>query len=187
MQVSQVLMESGDLHIERICQGAAGTGAQPIEACFQCHKCSSGCPVAGEADYTPSQAVRLLQYGMEDLLLKGRIIWLCTGCETCGARCPNGINMGRVIDGLKEMARTNNGKGVPELLFHHQFLASVRTYGRVHEAGMMVRYKLKSGQLFTDLKLGLNLLKRGKLKLLPSRIKSNNQVRLIFDNSSLPG
>lgn len=179
----QVPMESGELHIDRVCNEAVGASDQPLGACFQCHKCSSGCPVAGKADYTPSQVVRLLQYGMEELLLKSRVIWLCTGCETCGARCPNGINMGRVIDGLKELAWVNNGKGVPELLFHHQFLASVRAYGRVHEAGMMVRYKLKSGQLFTDLKLGLTLLKRGKLSILPSKIKNKTQVRLMFTNS----
>lgn len=179
----QVPTENGVLRIERNCYGAVGTSNQPLGACFQCHKCSSGCPVAGEADYTPSQVVCLLQYGMEELLLKSRVIWLCTGCETCGTRCPNGINIGRVIDGLKEIARVKNGQRVPELLFHHQFLASVRAYGRVHEAGMMLRYKLKSGQLFTDLKLGLSLFKRGKLSLWPSRVKNNTQIRRIFANS----
>lgn len=180
----QVLIDTGMLQIETsFFEEVARQSGQPLGACFQCQKCSSGCPVADYTDYTPAQVIRLLQYGLKGLLLKSRVIWLCSGCETCGARCPNGISAGRVMDALKEMVHPGNGKGIPELLFHRQFLKSVRAHGRVHEAGMMARYKLKSGQLFTDLKLGLALFKKGKLNFFPSRVKNMSQVRRIFNNA----
>ena len=128
----QVSIENGELHVYRINSPNDGSpGGQPLGACFQCHKCTSGCPVAEIADFTPAQVVRLWQYGMEELLLQSQIIWLCAGCETCGARCPNGINVGRLIDGLREMALAKSSPGTPERLFHNQFLASVQI-GRAH-------------------------------------------------------
>ena len=162
----------------------AGKSGQPVSLCFQCERCTSGCPVTDYADYTSSQVIRLLLYGQKNTLLKSRILWLCSGCETCGTRCPNGISAGRVIGALKEMAAAggNHGGKNSALIFHREFLGSVRANGRVHEGGMMVRYKLKSGRLFSDLKLGLAMFRKGKLAVLPARIKDRNRVRRIFEN-----
>jgi len=178
-----IMTENGALQIKpSYLKEVAQKCGQPLENCFQCRKCSSGCPVANYTDYTPAQIIRFLQYGYKDMLLKSRAIWLCTGCETCGSRCPNGISISRVKDALKEMAGQEKGKGTPAMIFHRQFLDSVRSYGRVHEASMMARYKLKSGQLFTDLKLGLALMKKGKLNLIPSRVKNKSLIKQIFNN-----
>lgn len=163
----------------------AEKSSQPLSLCFQCQRCASGCPVSDYTDYTSGQVIRLLQYGLKEVLLNSRAIWLCSGCETCGTRCPNGISVGRVIDAMKEIAAAG---GVSDnknrsLIFHREFLSSVRANGRVHEGGMMVRYKLKSGQLFSDLKLGLAMFRKGKLTLLPSAIKDKSPVRQIFENA----
>lgn len=157
---------------------------QPVNLCFQCQKCVSGCPISEFTDLNSAQIVRLLQYGLKGTLLNSRAIWLCSGCETCGTRCPNGISVGRIMDSLKEMALTEkrNGGTGSTALFHREFLNSVRAYGRVHEAGMLMRYKLKSGQLFSDIKLGLSMFRKGKLDLFPSGIRNKAQVRVIFEN-----
>lgn len=183
-----VLLDSGVFYTGSFIGRVAKKSSQPLSLCFQCQKCSSGCPVSDYTDFTASQVVRLLQYGQKDVLLESRAIWLCSGCETCGARCPNGISVGRVMDALKEMAVTGRREGKLKnvMLFHREFLDSVTANGRVHEAAMLIRYKLKSGQLFSDIKLGLSMFRKGKLKLMPTRVRDKSQVRRIFEISEKP-
>jgi hypothetical protein len=64
--------------------------------------------------------------------------------------------------------------------FHKSFLRSVRRWGRTYEAGMLGAYKMRSGDLFGDLKLGLAMMKRGKLRLLPRRIRRRREVKKMF-------
>jgi heterodisulfide reductase subunit C len=59
-----------------------------ITDCYQCGKCSAGCPVAFAMDKTPRQIIRLLQLGFLEEALKSRTIWLCATCQTCSTRCP---------------------------------------------------------------------------------------------------
>jgi len=153
---------------------------QKVALCFQCQKCSSGCPVAAYADLHPSQLLRLVQFGLRDQALASRFLWLCSSCETCGARCPNGIRTAAVVDALREMAVDPRAPERNTRLFHQAFLDSVRRYGRVHELGMLTRYKLRSGSLFQDLDVGRHMFFKGKLKLMPHRVHDVGAVREIF-------
>lgn len=176
-------MESATLRIGNgLLEEVKERSGQPVQLCYQCQKCAAGCPVSTYSDFHPNQIIRLLQYGMKETVLKSHLIWLCPGCETCGARCPNGISVGRVMDALREMAVREgvDGKGKNIFLFHREFLNSVRAKGRVDETLMLTRYKIKSGQLFSDLKLGLAMFRKGKLPLFPAGIKEKEQVRRIF-------
>lgn len=158
---------------------------QPVQLCYQCQKCAAGCPVSESSDLHSNQVIRLLQYGFKEMALKSYAIWLCSGCETCGARCPNGISVGRVMDALREMAVEEGveGRGRRIFLFHREFLNSVRSKGRVNETFMLAHYKIKSGQPFRDLKLGLAMLRKGKLALFPAGVKDKGRVRQIFRNA----
>lgn len=155
---------------------------QPVQLCYQCQKCAAGCPISSFSDFHSNQIIRLLQYGLKETVLNSQAIWLCSGCETCGARCPNGISVGRVMDALREMAVAEGvaGKGGRILLFHREFLNSVRASGRVNETMLLARYKIKSGQLFSDLKLGLAMFRKGKLALFPAGIRRKGEVQRIF-------
>lgn len=157
---------------------------QPVQLCYQCQKCAAGCPISGYSDYHSNQIIRALQYGFKEMVLKSHAIWLCTGCETCGARCPNGINMGQVMDALREMATEErlDGFSISIFLFHREFLNSVRAKGRVNETLMLAHYKIKSGQLFSDLKLGLAMFRKGKLTLFPGGVKNKGEIQRIFSN-----
>ena len=73
--------------------------------CYQCKKCTSGCPVARYADMHPAMIMRAVQLGQYDMIFDDRFIWLCTGCETCTTRCPQGIDIATIMDELKIMAR----------------------------------------------------------------------------------
>ncbi|NLE99428.1 MAG: (Fe-S)-binding protein [Anaerolineales bacterium] len=78
---------------------------QPIELCYHCHKCTAGCPVAFVMEYGPDRILRLIQSGQMERLLVSRDLWLCLGCEMCGAHCPNEIDIAQVMITLREMAR----------------------------------------------------------------------------------
>ncbi|TYO94911.1 4Fe-4S dicluster domain-containing protein [Desulfallas thermosapovorans] len=158
---------------------------QPIELCYQCQKCASGCIATGFADYYPNEIIRLVQLGQKERVLNSSSIWICSSCETCGARCPNGINTAEVMDALKEMAIAAGMVKEKNInLFHNTFLNSVRSHGRVHETSMMVIYKIKSGDLFSDMDVGLEMFRKGKLPLFPHRIKARGKIKDIFNKTA---
>jgi len=181
----QLLDKSGALtldadFLERVKQASG----QPLDLCYQCEKCSSGCPAAEFMDLHPNQIVRYIQYGASDLVLRSEGIWLCSSCETCGARCPNGINMAEVMDVCREMALSAGvARAKRIVLFHRIFLDTVKNQGRMHELLLIGKYKLMSGQLLNDLLVGAKMFIKGKLAILPPRLRGREQVRQIFSRT----
>lgn len=76
---------------------------QNLLACYQCGKCSAGCPAVSQMDILPNQIIRYAQLGLKDDLLKSKAIWICASCMTCNARCPKGINIAEVIEALRQI------------------------------------------------------------------------------------
>jgi len=76
---------------------------QNLLACYQCGKCSAGCPVVSQMDILPNQIIRLAQLGLREDLLKSKAIWVCASCMTCNVRCPKGINIAEVIEALRQL------------------------------------------------------------------------------------
>jgi heterodisulfide reductase subunit C len=77
-------------------------------ACNQCGKCSAGCPIAFDFDLLPSQVIRLVQLGVEEVL-ESQAIWTCAACLTCVARCPKGIDLPRIMEALRLIAMQRGG------------------------------------------------------------------------------
>ncbi len=156
-----------------------------VQDCYQCQKCSAGCPVAFAMDYRPNQIMQMISLGMKEKLLASKTIWVCASCYTCTTRCPNDIDIAGVMDWLRQQTMK---AGVPPAekevaLFHAAFLDSIRRHGRIHELGLMARYKMKTGKLFEDFKLGWKMFTKGKLRLLPSGIKRKREISGIFHGS----
>ncbi len=76
---------------------------QNLLACYQCGKCSAGCPAVSEMDILPNQIIRYAQLGFKDELLQSKSIWICASCFTCNARCPKGINVAEVIEAIRQI------------------------------------------------------------------------------------
>jgi len=153
-----------------------------VSACFQCHKCSTGCPVGPDMDFLPSQIMRLVHLGAEKEVLASRSIWLCASCEACTTRCPMAIDIAGVMDALRIMA-IDRRTVLPDAhgkQFHRSFLGSVRRHGRVYEIGMMTTYKLRTFDLFSDVDKVPQMLAQGKLSLLPNRSGNMKQLRETF-------
>ncbi len=155
---------------------------QPVNRCYQCKKCSAGCPVGPVADLHTNEVIRLVQMGDTERLLNSNRLWLCLSCKTCQARCPNGIDTSAVIDVLKAMvfkqSRTPAERRIPE--FYKSFLDTVNMTGRLYELGMIGLYKMRTKTYTEDIGLGIEMLKRGKLKFLPEKVKHLDQVKAIF-------
>ena len=151
--------------------------------CYQCGKCSAGCPMAFESDLRPHQVMRRVTSGPRERALQDESIWLCLTCETCSARCPNGCDPAGVIDALREIAIESGMAVMPRTVraFHKSFLEQIRANGRLHEVGLVVGYKLRSGALMNDVTNAPGLLFRGKLGVMPDRINGVAEVRRIFD------
>ena len=156
--------------------------SQALQRCYQCQKCSVGCPVASASDLLPHQLAQLLILGQIHEALTSSMVWLCVGCETCGQRCPNGINLSQVMDALKQLAKlcglVPREKGIAA--FHQAFLNNIKTHGRIHEATMLADYKLRSGDLFADLALGAKLFIKGKIPLRPIKGVGIQEVKALF-------
>lgn len=153
-------------------------GGHKLALCYQCAKCTAGCPMAYEMDYPPHQIIRGVQLGMRDQVLSSRTIWLCAGCETCSTRCPQLVDPAGVMDTLRRIAyaeRASSERDVP--LFHRLFLTSVRHWGRIFEVALIGFYNLFSGHLLKDMALAPGMLLKGKLSLLPPRAGRNRRLR----------
>ncbi|NIS67687.1 MAG: heterodisulfide reductase [Proteobacteria bacterium] len=160
---------------------------QNLQLCYQCLKCSVGCPTARYMDYNLNTLIRLIQYGQREKVLRSQAIWFCVSCWTCGTRCPNEIDMGVIMDTLREMAVDEKAVADRKIvLLHQEFVESIRRMGRVHEATMLASYKLRSRDLMTDLGPGLRLFLKGKIPVLPSRVKGIEEIRNIFEKTYKP-
>ncbi|MFH0809017.1 MAG: 4Fe-4S dicluster domain-containing protein [Pseudomonadota bacterium] len=93
--------------VKRI-QQVAGQG---VYACYQCGKCTAGCPMAAEMDLTPNQVMRYAQFGLGEKLRGCRTVWLCASCFTCSARCPKGVKIAEVMEAIRVVLIRNERGG----------------------------------------------------------------------------
>ncbi len=186
LNINQPLAPAFSLQ-ERLSQEAA----IQLSACFQCKKCSAGCPLTFAMDLLPDRVIRLALLGQTEMLLGCRTIWVCASCVTCTTRCPNGIDIAGVMDWLKEEA-IRQGKAVdqPEVAaFQRFFLDSLRRAGgRLPEVALMRRFTLyqlrrrpQLQELWENAKLGWALFKRGRLRPIgPPALKGRDEINEIF-------
>jgi heterodisulfide reductase subunit C len=153
-----------------------------LNLCWNCRSCASGCPFYQAMDYGPNRLIRLIQLGLWKEALESRTIWLCVGCNTCAVQCPNAIDVAALNDTLRVMA-LERGVVIAEpdvLAFHRSVLDSIQSHGRTHKLEVMLRYKLHKKNFFTDAGVGLKMLAKGKLDILPTRIGAVDHIRRIF-------
>jgi heterodisulfide reductase subunit C len=165
-------------------QQVKDAGIFPLDRCYQCFTCTLGCPVAKYMDYKPDQIVRMVQLGLKQQVLTSEAIWICCACETCVTRCPNEIDVPKLMDILKETAIrekiTGKNKIIPK--FHKDFLYPIKMFGKQYELGLIVYQVLKTLD-FGDVGLGIKMFMRNKLSFLPGRVKGLNQIRRIYEKT----
>jgi len=150
-----------------------------VNLCYQCKKCTAGCPLADHFDLAPHHLLRAVQLGQKEKVLGSRTIWLCAACEACSTRCPQGVDIPRIVDALRIMAAREGVEAAvrPVPAFYAAVLRGIKLFGRMYEPGVMGELYLRmalSGDLDReqllkqDIPLAIKMLKTGKLKLLPA-------------------
>lgn len=137
--------------------------------CYQCKKCSVGCPLLPEMDYAPHQIIHAIRLGLQDLVLKSQTIWLCVACEICTTRCPQGVDIVKIMDTARIFAvKKKFTPGIKEIpAFHRSALQIIKIFGRMYEMGVIMLLKFRTKGFWRDIDLGLRLIRIGKLSLLP--------------------
>jgi heterodisulfide reductase subunit C2 len=159
-----------------------------LARCYQCSMCSDGCPVAYAMDYHPNQIIHLVRLGLKEKVLQSSAIWVCASCETCATRCPNDIEIVCLMDVLRSESLAAGVKGplanIPK--FHKIFVDQIRKRGRIEEARLLLNYEIKTGGFFPlakfreEANLGLEMFRKGKLKLPSMKKYAPKEVKRIF-------
>ena len=159
-----------------------------LNRCYQCSMCSDGCPVAYAMDYYPNQIIHLVRFGLKDKVLNSTTIWLCASCETCATRCPNEIEIVRLMDILREESvKAGVNSRVSNILkFHQAFLDQIKKNGRINEVSLMISYEMKSREFLSFPKIkeltgmAIGMFKKGKIKFPSLKRHSTGEIKSIY-------
>ena len=162
-------------------QVAEKTG-QDVSRCQQCGRCTGGCPMAYAYDHSVNQIMRMILADMRREVLSCRAIWLCAVCWTCSARCPAGIDVTRVMEGLRHMARAEGLAPEKDIkIFAESFVETLARHGRMHEVELILRQNLLTGRPFHDADLAPSMLLKSKIHLRSPKIAGREAVSRIVD------
>ena len=154
----------------KLAEAVMAESGQNVNLCFQCGKCAAGCPISYAMDHKPAQLIHAIRLGMDDLVFKSTTMWLCASCETCTTRCPQEVDVAKVMDAVKITAMRRGIKPtIPQVAsFYKAALSNIKMCGRMFEVGMIVALKLRTFDFFKDMGLGMKMFLKGKLKVIPS-------------------
>lgn len=161
-------------------------GATHLELCLQCGTCGGSCPSGPDMDRTPRALFAMIEAGMKDQVLRSNTPWYCVSCYYCMVRCPQEIKVTDIMYTLKRLAiregyyRESTASDAPD--FSETFIDYVENYGRSFEIGLATRYHLRHHPLkmVGMAGMGLGMLRRGRMDIIPNRIKNLGQLQAII-------
>ena len=152
-----------------------------LSDCYQCGKCSSGCPMTDAMDIQPRQVVRYLQMGMADKILASKTIWLCASCHMCVDRCPNDINLPALIEHSRYEAKKLLYRAVPEVdKFNDIFIENIKAFGISQEAILEGAYNVTTGNFMQDMNNAPHMLRHGIVGPELHMVNEREEVRRII-------
>lgn len=166
---------------------------QKVSACFQCEKCTNGCPVSFAMDIVPHKIIRSVHLGLKEQVLNSDTIWVCASCEACTTRCPNGIDIAHIMDSLRQISQNEGYKASKKTvpILDKVFIGSIKRWARVHEIEMAALYTLKAegltGLINQGKTQGIDMMRKGKMKIRPYRLTPHKEVNQIFKSSKKRG
>ncbi|ACD90268.1 MAG: 4Fe-4S dicluster domain-containing protein [Chlorobium limicola] len=158
--------------------------------CYQCGKCTAGCPAGGFMDNPPTKIMRLVQAGYLEEAMRSNALWYCVGCQTCTSRCPQNMDIAATMDALRELAiktgivSEDRSKKLVTA-FHTSFLNNIRKHGRLQELSLVNSYKLRTRTFLQDASSGIKMIREGKINPLTSfsgkeGVNAKDQIEKIF-------
>ena len=159
-------------------------GGEHIRSCIQCGVCTGGCPTAAEMEYAPRKLIAMIRAGMRDEVLSSSSAWHCVSCYMCTVRCPRGVKPTEIAHALESLAYQQGFrvKGTNTPVMYQSFVGSMRSNGRVHEFGIMIKYFLKTNPLsaLKMLTVGLQMMLHNRMPLMPKKTKGREDLSRIL-------
>ncbi len=154
--------------------------------CIQCGTCGGSCPSAADMDHTPRMLFAMIRAGMRDAVLASNTPWMCVSCHFCVVRCPQDVHITDVMYALKGIAAkagSSPDSKAPE--FSRVFVENIATYGRSFEVGLVARHYLRHQfrRLPSMAPMGMGMFARGRIGLMPKRIRGVEGLRAILDRA----
>jgi heterodisulfide reductase subunit C len=153
-----------------------------LKDCYQCGKCSAGCPVTHAMDLMPREVIRLMQLGDWKTVLNAKTPWLCASCITCVTRCPQNVDLPSLMEEVRRASKAAGKQPVkgPDV-FDDLFLKGIYDTGRSNELYMMLKYNIFSGHLMQDAFNAPHLLLKGMVGFKVHKVKDTDDVRRLMD------
>lgn len=168
-------------------------GNNRLAYCIQCGTCGGSCPSGADMEHTPRALFQMIKGGFREMVLRSNTPWYCVSCYYCTSRCPQNIHITDIMYTLKRMAlkegyyRESSASEAPA--FSSTFIDYVENYGRSFELGLATRYLLRYNPLgmVQMAGMGMGMLRRGRMDLIPTRIKGINQLKAILGKAKTLG
>ncbi len=152
-----------------------------VSVCYQCCRCTNGCPVAGDMDIVPHRVIGYILSGEREKVLASASLWTCLVCATCSLRCPNGIDVARVFETLRQISIASGCAAKNDIRhFDDLVIDSVERHGRLAELETIMRYRLSKGQFLKDAAMGLDMLRKGRIGLSSHNIRGRKELGAII-------
>ena len=166
-------------------------GGDRIKECIQCGTCSASCPTSYAMDYSPREVIAALRAGLLERVLKSNTIWLCASCYYCTVRCPSGIKLTDIMYELKRLAIEFDlaQEDAKAPIVSRIFVDNVNKNGRVSEVELVSKFMLKADPLgmVKMIPRATKLLRRGRMPLVPHRIKGAKEVESLMAAAETAG
>ena len=169
---------------KQACEAIAAEAGVNLKDCYQCGKCTAGCPLAEGMDLMPREVIRYLQLGALDIVLNAKTPWICAQCVVCSSRCPQNVDICSVMRAVRQASKRAGKKPVPEAdIFDEAFIANVKSHGVSNEQYLAATYNLKSGHLMQDMGNATRMLKRKMVGVAVHNTKGRAEVSALIDRA----
>ena len=166
------------------CKAIAAEAGIDLKDCYQCGKCTAGCPLAEGMDLMPREVIRYLQMGLVDAVLDAKTPWICAQCVVCSSRCPQNVDICSTMRAVRLASKRAGKRPVPEAdIFDDEFIANVRAHGVSNEQYLAAAYNVKSRHLMQDMGNATRMLSRRMVGVRMHNTKGRADVAALIDRA----
>lgn len=151
--------------------------------CYQCGKCSGGCPMADAMDLKPRGVMRCAQIGSLERIVNSNTIWLCSGCHACVDRCPHDVNVPALIEEARYEASRRGIKRHDSDVLNKVFVANLKMFGRSHEMILAGLYNVLTLKPTQDVASLPHMLAKKMIGVKPHVIEGNDELAALIERA----